>query len=48
MVLRTNPQNAGPVPTTRPGFILVVDDEPFFAEAAMEILLHAGYLDLRA
>ena len=29
---------------TRPGFVLVVDDEPFFAEAAMEMLLHAGYL----
>jgi len=35
-----------PIPETqtgRPGFVLVVDDEPFFAEVAMEMLLHAGF-----
>ena len=28
---------------SRPSFVLVVDDEPSFAEVAMEALLHAGY-----
>ena len=33
-----------PAPIVRPDFVLVVDDEPFFAEVAMEFLLRAGYL----
>ena len=44
MVFRTNLANSVPPAIGRPGFVLVVDDEPFFAEAAMEMLLHAGYL----
>ena len=44
MVYQDNVANTGPVSTVRPGFVLVVDDEPFFAGAATEMLLHAGYL----
>ena len=44
MVFRTNLANSAPVPAARPGFVLVVDDEPFFAGAATEMLLHAGFL----
>lgn len=36
--------SASAQPARSPGFVLVVDDEPFFAEVAMEMLLYAGYL----
>jgi CheY-like chemotaxis protein len=53
MAFRLNLSDPAMAPAGRPGFVLVVDDEPFFAEVAMEILLHAGYfatfaLDARA
>ena len=44
MVYQDSFADSGPVSTVRPGFVLVVDDEPFFAGAATEMLLHAGYL----
>src|SRR5690349_19790581 len=44
MIFRTNVANLAPAPSARAGFVLVVDDEPFFAGAAMEMLLHAGFL----
>ena len=44
MVYQGNLAKSGPVAALRPGFVLVVDDEPFFAGAATEMLLHAGYL----
>jgi len=37
------PANPAPEPGRTP-YILVVDDEPFFAEVALEMLLRAGYL----
>ncbi|HLG90312.1 MAG TPA: response regulator [Alphaproteobacteria bacterium] len=44
MIYQANLAEPAAVSSARPGFVLVVDDEPFFAGAATEMLLHAGYL----